>query len=76
MNVLQLIKDNREAIALFYSGDNFAKFEQDKHLLLLILLVSLSRCLSFGLAFHGLLYFYLNTVLIYEPYGCIPKFEN
>ena len=45
MGVLQLIKESGEAIRLCASGDNFANFEQDKRLLLMTLLVSLSRYL-------------------------------
>ena len=50
MDVLQLLSNNGEAIRLSRSGDNFNNFEQDKHLPLLIFLISLSSYLSFG--FH------------------------
>ena len=44
--------NNGEAIRLSRSGDNFTNFEQDKHLLLLIFLISLSSYLPFRLVFH------------------------
>ena len=66
MDVLQLRNNNSEAIRLYHSGDSFTNFEQDKHFLLLIFLITLSSYLSFGLAFRGFLYFYLNTVLTYK----------
>ena len=47
MDVLQLMNNNGEAIRLSRSGDNFTNFEQDKRLLLLIFLISLSSYLSF-----------------------------
>ena len=66
MDVLQLRNNNSEAIRLYHSGDSFTNFEQDKHFLLLIFLITLSSYLSFGLALRGFLYFYLNTVLTYK----------
>ena len=47
MDMLQLMNNNGEAIRLSRSGDNFTNFEQDKRLLLLIFLISLSSYLSF-----------------------------
>ena len=67
MDVLQLKNNKSEAIRLYHSGDSFTNFEQDKHFPLLIFLITLSSYLSFGLAFRGFLYFYLNTVLTYKP---------
>ena len=58
MGVLQLIKDSIETIRLCHFGDDFVNFEQDKHLLLMTLIVSLSMYLSFGLAFNGYLFNY------------------
>ena len=60
-NALQLRNNNSEVIGLYHSSDNFTNFEQDKQFLLLILLISLSSNLSFGLAFYS------NTILIYKP---------
>ena len=59
MGVLQLIKDSIETIRLCHFGDDFVNFEQDTHLPLMTLIVSLSMYLSFGLAFNGFLLSFL-----------------